>query len=281
VSDDPPGPRLSVIIAVRNGAATLQRALDSVFEQTYPNVELIVMDGASTDGTKAVVEANAARLSYWESKADGGVYQAWNKALDHATGDWISFLGSDDRYCDPGVLERVAAHLAADDGEHLVAYGYLDKVRTDGRVVRSTIGPWNDHRRKWFRRGVMIPHPATFHHRALFERHGRFDESFRIAGDYELLLREMLEHDPLFMDEVVVEMAGGGISDRPENVYAIEREVYRARYMHGLVKAPPWRSGPLYRRLGRVWIGRHFGQGAAERARTTYRSARKWRRRRA
>jgi hypothetical protein len=153
-----------------------------------------------------------------------------------------------------------------------VAYGHIDKVRTDGTVARSTIGPWDDHRRKWFRRGVMIPHPATFHHTALFERHGRFDETFRIAGDYEFLLREMLEHDPLFMDEVVVEMAGGGISDRPANAYAVQREVYRARWMHGLVKAPPWRAGPLYRRLGRIWIGRHLGQGVARAARDGYRS---------
>ena len=272
MSDDPPVLRITVIVAVRNGAATLQRALDSVFEQTYPNVELIVMDGASIDGTKAIIVANAARIAYWVSEADGGVYHAWNKALDHASGDWISFLGSDDRFGDPGVLERVAAHLSADDGEHLVAYGYIDKIRTDGRVIRSKIGPWDDQLRKRFRRGVMVPHPATFHHRELFARHGRFDESFRIAGDYEFLLREMVEHDPLFFDEVVVEMAGGGMSDRPENVYAIEREVYRARYMHGLVSAPAWRSGPLYRRLGRIWISRHLGQGVAGAARDGYRS---------
>lgn len=281
MSDDSGGLRFSVIIAVRNGAATMQRALDSVFAQSYPNVELIVMDGASSDGTTAIIEANAARISHWESEADGGVYHAWNKALDHASGDWISFLGSDDRFCDPAILERVAAHLAADAGDHRVAYGYIDKVRVDGRVVRSTIGPWDEGRRKAFRRGVMIPHPATFHQRALFERHGRFDESFRIAGDYEFLLRELLEHDPLFIDEVVVEMAGGGISDRSANVYAVQREVYRARYMHGLVKAPPWRSGPLYRRLGRIWIGRHLGQGVAHAARDSYRSVTRRSKRRA
>ena len=265
-------PRLSVVIAVRNGAATLQRAIDSVFEQTYPNVELVVIDGASTDGTVAIVEANAARIVYWESEPDRGVYHAWNKALDHVTGDWISFLGSDDRYCDPRVLERVAALLVADDLQHLVAYGYIDKIRVDGTVVRSKIGPWDADQRKAFRRAVMIPHPATFHHQALFERHGRFDERFRIAGDYEFLLRELLDHDPLFLDEVIVEMAGGGLSDRPANAYEIEREVYRARYMHGLAKAPPWRSGPLYRRLGRIWIARHFGTGVARRARHGYRA---------
>ena len=269
-----------MIVAVRNAETTIQRALDSVYEQTHGDVELIVIDGASTDGTSAIVAANGDRLAYWVSEPDRGIYHAWNKALDRVTGDWIHFLGSDDRYNDATALARVATALAEDDGQHHVAYGYLDKVRVDGSVVRSTIGPWDDSRRKWFRRGVMIPHPATFHHQALFERHGRFDERFRIAGDYEFLLRELLDHDPLFIPEVVVEMAGGGLSDRRENVYAVQREVYRARYMHGLAKAPPWRSGPLYRRLGKIWISRHLGPRPAERLRNGYRFLTRKRRRR-
>jgi glycosyltransferase involved in cell wall biosynthesis len=264
-------PRISVIIAVRNGAATLQRALDSVFEQTHQPIELIVVDGASTDGTQAIIEANAARIAYWKSEPDGGVYEAWNKALDHATGDWIAFLGSDDRYYAPDIVARIANVLAADDERHLVAYGYLNKVRLDGTVVRSTVGRWTKSQRKAFRRGVMVPHPATFHHRKLFERHGKFDERFRIAGDYEFLLRELLEHDPLFIPELVVEMAGGGMSDRRSNVYRMHREVYLARYMHGLEKTPPWRSFRLFRKLVRIWVVRHFGVGVAKQLGAKYR----------
>jgi glycosyltransferase involved in cell wall biosynthesis len=265
-----PLPSFTVIIAVRNGAATLQRAIDSVVEQTYGDVEIVVMDGASTDGTQAILERNAGHFAYWESKPDRGVYHAWNKALDHATGDWMSFLGADDRLHDPEVLARMAEALAADVGHHSVAYGYLDKTRLDGQVVRSTIGEWSEAQRKRFRRGVMIPHPATFHHRSLFERHGRFDESFRIAGDYEFLLRELLLDDALFIPEVVVDMAGGGLSDLPANVYAMQREVYRARYMHGIVTAPPWRSAALYRRLVRIWLGRHVGRRATSLIRDGY-----------
>jgi glycosyltransferase involved in cell wall biosynthesis len=264
-------PRISVIIAVRNGAPTLQRALDSAFEQTHEAVEVIVIDGASTDGTQAIIEANATRIAWWQSEPDRGVYEAWNKGLDHATGDWISFLGSDDRYYSPDVLARIGTVLAADDERHLVAYGYLNKVRLDGSVVRSKVGPWTKSQRKWFFRGVMIPHPATFHHRKLFERHGRFDERFRIAGDYELLLREFLEHDPLFIPELVVEVAGGGISDQRSNVYRMQREVYLAQYMHGLEATPPWRSFRLLRRLLRIWFVRHLGVGAAKQIGETYR----------
>ncbi len=104
-------PRISVIIAVRNGAGTLQRALDSVFEQTYDDIELIVMDGASSDGTQAILERNAARIAYWRSEPDGGIYQAWNKALDHVTGDWICFLGADDRFHASDIVASVAAAL--------------------------------------------------------------------------------------------------------------------------------------------------------------------------
>ena len=273
-------PTFTVIVAVRNGATTLQRALDSIVEQTCDGVEIVVMDGGSTDGTQAILERNAEHIGYWESKPDRGVYHAWNKGLDHATGDWISFLGSDDRFHDPGVLARIAAVLAADGGRHRVAYGYLDKTRLDGTVVRSTIGPWTDDQRKRFRRGVMIPHPATFHHRSLFERHGRFDESFRIAGDFEFLLRELLTDDALFIPELIVDMAGGGLSDLPKNDYLVQREVYRARYMHGIVKAPPWRSGALYRRFGMIWVRHTFGRRAALTAKDWYRRlARKPRRR--
>lgn len=272
-------PTFTVIVAVRNGAATLQRALDSIFGQTCEGIEIVVMDGASTDGTQAILERNADHIAYWESEPDRGVYHAWNKALDHATGDWISFLGSDDCYHEPVVLARIAAVLAADEGRHRVAYGYLDKTRMDGTVVRSTIGPWTEAQRARFRRGVMIPHPATFHHRSLFERHGRFDESFRIAGDFEFLLRELLTDDALFIPEHVVDMAGGGLSDQPKNDYLVQREVYRARYMHGIVKAPPRRSGPLFRRLSMVWLRHTFGRRTAATAKRWYRAVRKRRRR--
>lgn len=252
--EDGARPRMSVLIAVYNGAATLQRALDSVFEQSYPAVELIVMDGASTDGTPAILERNASRIAHWESEPDRGIYHAWNKALDHVRGEWVCFLGADDRYAGPDVFERVAGHLAEDAGGHRVVYGYLDKVLADGSVRRTPGGAWDDARRRRFAQGRMIPHPATFHHRSLFERHGRFDESYRIAGDFEFLLRELVDHDALFIPVVVVEFAAGGLSDRPGSRSLVAREVYRARYAHGLVASPPWRSRSLYRQLASIWF---------------------------
>lgn len=118
---------------------------------------------------------------------------------------------------------------------------------------------------------MTLPHPATFQRRSLFEARGRFEESFRISGDYELLLRELLHGEALFLPgEVLVEMAAGGLSDRPSSAVTLLRETYRARQMHGLVSAPPWRSFRLLRAIAYAQLRRVFGHRVAEVAAETY-----------
>jgi len=250
---------ISVIIAVCNGAPTLQRALDSVFDQTHPHVELIVIDGGSTDGTVDILRRNEARIAYWESSPDTGIYNAWNKALDHVTGDWVCFLGADDWYAGPDVLASVVAAIAEDGAAHSVYYGNMDAYRADDTIYRARDRRWDKARRQRFRRGVMFPHPAAFHRRSLFEEFGRFDESFVIAGDFEFLLR-ILKSGPgaKFIKLVVVNMTAGGMSQKPSNRIRIAREVYRARYKNGVVRTPPWRSPGLYRTIVRTWVTYRF-----------------------
>ena len=96
MSQKPP-PMISVIVAVYNGQATLKQCLDSVTQQTYENTELIVIDGGSTDGTVDLLRANQEKIAYWISEPDRGIYNAWNKALTQARGDWICFLRSEER----------------------------------------------------------------------------------------------------------------------------------------------------------------------------------------
>jgi len=249
-------PTFTVVIAVKNGARTLQRALDSVFEQTYEGIEVIVMDGGSTDGTQAILERNTDRIAYWESVPDRGLCHAWNKAVARATGEWICFLGADDRYHDREVFAGIAAALPEDVATTRVVYGQLARLKDDGWVHHRGGRPWGQRRKK-FRRGEMIPHPATFHHRSLFAEHGGFDERFAIAGDYEFLLRELLHHRPAFVPLIVVDMSPGGISNRPSTAPRMAREVYRARYMHHLVKTPPWRSRALASQLASLWLDQH------------------------
>ena len=102
---------ISIVVAVRNGARTLQRCIDSVRNQAYPHKELIIIDGKSTDGTVGILSCNANAISWWISEPDIGIYAAWNKALLHVKGEWICFLGADDYWIASTVLAQAASRL--------------------------------------------------------------------------------------------------------------------------------------------------------------------------
>jgi glycosyltransferase involved in cell wall biosynthesis len=268
-------PAISVVIAVRNGAASIQQSLESVFDQSYGATELVVMDGASTDGTQAILKRNAARLAYWESEPDRGVYHAWNKALEHVSGDWICFLGADDRFSGPDVLLRAAAVLTRVDPSIRVAYGTINVVDVAGAIISTMGSPWASAR-KQFTQGMSIPNPATFYRRVLFTELGRFDESFSIAGDYEFLLRELPDREAYFLDGLVaVEMGSGGVSDRPDRRVLRMREAERARRMHGLARGPVALAPAVIRARAREVIRRAFGPGAEATAHSLYRKLRR------
>jgi glycosyltransferase involved in cell wall biosynthesis len=227
-------PLISVVIAVYNGKATLQQCLDSVIQQTYKYVELIVIDGGSTDGTVDLIRANASQTTYWISEPDKGIYNAWNKALAKATGDWVCFLGADDYLCDVQVLERMAEQLVLVPKDIRVAYGQimmLDKHDAELYVVGE---PWASVKTR-FRQLMCVPHPAVMHRASLFVEHGSFDEFFRIAGDYELLLRELKTRDAFFIEGVVMTaMRQGGVSTDPFNTLLGLREVRTSQIKNGL-----------------------------------------------
>ena len=266
------GPRISVVVAVLDGARSLPACLASVFEQSWPDRELVVVDGGSTDGTVAILRRESERITHWESGPDRGICHAWNKALDRVRGEWVLFLGADDHLAAPDTLARAASELGLDRGASRVVYGSVAVLAEDG-AVRTIVGrPWSAARADFAHR-MAIPHQATFHARSLFERHGRFDESFRICGDYELLLRELKHGEARFLPGLVVtRMASGGLSDRPESALVMCREFERARRMHGLSRVPLWLSARLLRARCRDWLARSLGPAAAESAARTYRA---------
>ena len=250
-------PAVSVIVAVKNGSRTLQQCLDSIFAQAGVDVEAVVIDADSTDGTKAILQANASRLGYFFSEPDSGIYAAWNKALARARGAWLCFLSCDDTFSGELAL-RDLVRVAAKGSERVV-YGKINLVTPRGIVAQTLGRPWQDARAQ-FLAGGMIPGPATLHHRSLFERHGHFDESYRLAGDYEFLLRELKQGAAVFVDRVAVNMRLRGASNRPDSIHLLVREIARARRQHGL------RDTPLRLRLAFAtsWIGaaiyRYFGE---------------------
>ena len=225
--------KITVIIAVYNGVKTLQQCLNSVAQQSYPNVELIVIDGGSQDGTVELLKANQGNISYWVSEPDRGIYNAWNKALAQATGEWVCFLGADDFFWDMLVLERIVAALRALPSDVRVAYGQVILLNQDGESLYAVGEPWKKVKDR-FKQVMCIPHPGAMHRRSLFVAHGVFDESFRIAGDYELLLRELKSADAFFVPNLIVAgMCQGGVSSDPQNSIKALLETRRAQRMHG------------------------------------------------
>jgi glycosyltransferase involved in cell wall biosynthesis len=188
-----------VITVVRNGERTIEKTITSVLSQDYRQFEYIVIDGASTDNTLSVIKSFGNRLT-WVSEADGGIYDAMNKALDLAKGQWIYFLGADDRFSGPKVLTTVANYL--NNGLTLV-FGTI--CYDDGRLVKSRLGV----------RTLLhntVHHQGAFYHSSLFSE-WRYDSTFKIVADYELNLRVYLQGWPyLMVDEKIAVCGAEGLS---------------------------------------------------------------------
>lgn len=206
-------PVITVITAVLNRVATLAQALVSVQVQQGVRVQHVVIDGASTDGSLELLRDQGDRISVLVSERDEGIYHALNKGLACATGDIVGFLHSDDVYAHERVLARVVAAFTEPAVE--AVYGDLDYVTADGtRVLRR----WRSgsYTRGRLARGWMPPHPAFFARRCVYERFGTFDTAFRIAADYDWLLRVLGPGgvQPAYIPEVLVKMRWGGASNR-------------------------------------------------------------------
>jgi glycosyltransferase involved in cell wall biosynthesis len=267
-----PAPLISIIVATRNSARTLGRCLDSIRAQVFRDFELIVMDGASADGTAEVLEKSADVVTRWRSEPDRGVYHAWNKALREVRGEWICFLGADDWLSDPRALERLTPALRAGGHGCRVVYSRVRFVDPAGSLVEEVGEAWPRARRRLLR-GFCLPQPGLMHHRSLFEQYGRFDESFRVAADYEFLLRELKSQSAFYVPVLTVTMLFRGVSARPENLYQILGETRRALVLHGL--RPPrllWMYMTACAWLY-LYLHRIFGDRVARRVADFYRIA--------
>ena len=209
--------KISIITATFNRVDTVAQALASVQGQTWKQVEHIVIDGASTDGSLPVIEAQRDRLAVLVSEPDRGMYDALNKGIQRATGDVVGFLHSDDLFADEKVLARIAA--AFEDPDVEAVYGDLQYVSKDDpdvvvRYWRS--GKFSQSRLGW---GWMPPHPTLYVRRSVYQRLGGFDLRYRIAADYDTMLRFLGKGKvrAAYIPEVLVKMRLGGASNRSVN----------------------------------------------------------------
>lgn len=209
------------MLATYNCSDTLQACLHSIEEQTYPEIELIVVDGASTDMTLDVIKANDTIISRWISEPDNGIYDAWNKALSMATGDWFYFIGADDKLHEPNSIACAIERIRELPKETLVAYGSVQLTRMDGRV--AIIGAdWSKIHKKMYSQ-MCIPHQGAFHSHALFKQFGVFDDMFKLAGDYKLIMRSLELRNPVFLEGAIVadQYAGGKSAQRRHRILAL------------------------------------------------------------
>ena len=227
--------KISVVTAVRNGQATLPKALQSLKIQTYRDVEHIVQDGGSTDGTLPLLARSGHRNMALVSMPDRGIYDALNAGIKRASGDVIGLLHADDCLAGPEVLAKVAKAMTASQIDGV--YGDLEYVARDNdrRVIRYwRAGPFHAAN---LRRGWMPPHPTLYLRREVFEKCGLYDTSFQISGDYEGMLRWLTTGQIrlAYLPQVMVRMKMGGISNRSfAHLLRKSREDYRAIKQHGV-----------------------------------------------
>jgi len=221
--------KISIITATYNCAATLGDALDSVAAQQYGNREHVLVDGASTDGTLALLESRRSPQSSLVSEPDKGIYDALNKGIARATGEVVGFLHADDIYADDRVLQRIADAFV--DPSVTAVYGDLQYVRkqdTSSVVRHWRSGPYSRSKLGW---GWMPPHPALYVRREWYDRIGGFDTRYRIAADYDSILKLFSQPDfkAAYIPEVLVKMRVGGASNRSlKNILQKSREDYSA-----------------------------------------------------
>lgn len=213
--------RYSIITAVYNGRKYIERLANSIFSQSYPNIEWIVQDGGSTDGTRELLEQLGNRVRFVSEK-DSGVYDAWNRALERVTGEWVLFLGVDDALLHAHTLAQCHRHIKKLPETVQFVYGALAQG-TDGKVDNL----YNRSLRESyhaFLNNMGIPFPATFVRSELLCKE-KFDTSFKIAGDYDLAARCITQENLVRIPVIVSYMERGGISENMKNCTLLEERL--------------------------------------------------------
>lgn len=204
--------KISLITVAYNAQNTIERCIISVLRQQFLNLEYIIIDGGSKDGTVDIVEKYKDNLSFFVSEPDKGIYDAMNKGIALATGDIIGTLNADDYFADNEILNEIAGVFAKQDTD--VLYGDMDYVDASGGIVRK----WRsgEYRAGIFNRGWMPPHPTFYCKRGLFKELGAYSLEHGSAADYELMLRFMHLHNIKagYLKRVMVKMVIGGVSNK-------------------------------------------------------------------
>ncbi|MEA2029006.1 MAG: glycosyltransferase family 2 protein [Campylobacterota bacterium] len=205
-------PKISIITVVWNNKETIKDAIDSVLAQTYDNIEYIVVDGASTDGTVEIVHSYGDKITKFVSEKDNGLYDAMNKGIGLASGDIVGILNSDDFYTDNDVIEKVVKEFKEKQVDSVYAdLVYVKPENLDKTVRYYDSSQFNPSR---FAYGWMPAHPTFFVKKEIYDKYGVFRTDLKIGADFDILARFLYTHkiSYSYMQEVFVKMRVGGVS---------------------------------------------------------------------
>ena len=233
-------PLISVITVCKDSEEFIEQCLESVVSQEFDDIEYLVIDGGSTDGTVQRVRLYEAHLSYWHTRPDRNLAHAFNRGVEHSSGEWLIFLNSDDFFANGTSLSRMSSHLIRHSKADVV-FGRVELVTREQypEPILRAGSPW-----RWseFRRRDTIPHQAAFTNRRFFQRVGPFSEEFANA-DYEHYLRAGRDLSAIVVPELVSRMRTGGMSQVHVSRTLKQRRIAQER--HGVFPAS-WMAGVLY-----------------------------------
>jgi glycosyltransferase len=220
--------KVSIITSVYNNKETIKEALYSVFSQTYKNIEYIIVDGKSNDGTMDIIKKYEKQIDIIVSEPDNGIYDGLNKGVKLATGDIIAFLHSDDIYSTNTIVEEIVKNFIDTKADGV----YGDLVYTPKENTTKILRYWKSKafHSHMLRSGWMPAHPTLFLKRSVYEKYGNFDLSFKIAGDYDFMLRVLSAGiKVVYLPKVIYKMRVGGASNRSlKNIIRKSKEDLKA-----------------------------------------------------
>lgn len=227
--------KVSVITVCYNRKATIEQSIKSVLDQDYPNIEYIVVDGNSSDGTQDIIESYSDKIAKYISESDKGMYDAINKGLAIATGDIVGLMHSDDVFFDETVISKIVAVFNKNSNADAV-YGDGIYVTNDAqqKIVRNRIGGAYDYKK--IRAGWLPLHPTVYIKKSVIDKYGNYNLDFKIASDTEFLLRYLYKYkiNISYLNAYIVKMRMGGLSTNYKRAFEVLREDYNIYKFHKL-----------------------------------------------
>ncbi len=222
-------PKISVITVCKNSADTIYKCIDSIVNQTYKNIEYIIVDGVSTDNTLEEIQNFGQKITKVISEPDNGIFDAMNKGISESTGDYILFLNADDYFISPNTLSYAINFIVSEVKSKFDIYYGKVLILNDKSGVGNIWNAAKPSRFSIYR--ASLPHPATIYNKDVFEKCGVFNTTYKIASDYEWFVRALVKYKLKFIrtDLIISVFSKGGISTKKDHSSLIEKEKERVR----------------------------------------------------